>query len=225
MKKPIDQEDPFINELKHKFLNENLNDERIEIKSRNLFQLTGVLTAVFTLLFSSYLLFSTVAGNDDLLFSFSTNRQNELSRELSLLKSQTAEMQEAINTLQKQLDVIKNQPSENRDITTINIELARLDSNLSSLNDTILEKPDTAITAKLLREKQNAIDQKLLDITISQQRLEDRTDNFLSNLIAVPVYAAIAGLVFTVIAAVTSPFLTKLKERFLPKPAKTVKDD
>ncbi len=199
-------------DIKLKFMHEDLRRKRLDTQTRFLFKNTVTLSVILTVLFSFISLFPMSDRKSVFLFPFDKNADN--SKSIEKLENENLRLREDLNKLNENFTDIQKQSSNDKDLSVLNSKLDNLFSNINALNETILEKPDTAITAKLLREKQANLDQKIDSIAANQQRLENKVDGFLSNLIAVPFFAALAGFIFTTIAAIISPLLTKLKNKF-----------
>lgn len=106
---------------------------------------------------------------------------------------------EQINLLQRQVSDLNGRidgltpatsSAPGLEMQSMNLRLGQIENRQSSLEMTMDQDPEKAITSILLREKQFTLQQKMEDISAQQSRLSDKFDNLLIALIVAVIGAA-----------------------------------
>lgn len=99
---------------------------------------------------------------------------------------------------------VKNLSETLKSIDTANPSLAVLDSRLTAVENqqhsiatTILEDPDKALTARLLRDKQTTIQASIERLEEQARNTTDKVDTFTSTLLTIPVITFLLTILAT----------------------------
>ncbi|MFA5894196.1 MAG: hypothetical protein WC851_00295 [Candidatus Shapirobacteria bacterium] len=173
----------------YSYLHDNYKDTKLDSLSKVFLSMFIVSTAVISLFLlpGNNRLFSSI------LFPTSTTL-NDISK-ISKLEDSVKKLSTAVESINNNL--IKD--PTNTDLKKISIRMSGLESSQEALTETILENPDKALTSKLIREKQIMVENGVAEIKSNLSKLNDRLDNIVTALVAIPLGGFVLSLVSTLI--------------------------
>jgi len=121
-------------------------------------------------------------------FTKDSSQQQQLSKfekSLSLLSENMATFQEFLD-----------QSSQINNTAVLITRLDQLESQQGAIAESILADPDKALTTRLLRDKQENVEEDLNEIKEAQIRLESQFDNFVLFVFLAPILTALVGFFF-----------------------------
>ncbi len=119
---------------------------------------------------------------------------SDLTKEINTLNQMQIQL---INTDKKLKDistVIEKRPD---DLNLINFDsrITRLENQTNAISSTILQDPEKAITASLLRKKQIETESTLIEIKDSEAKINQRIDNITLTVVAIPLIGFVLSLI------------------------------
>lgn len=153
----------------------------------------AILLSVYTLLALALLVFFKNKATDIMLWPFGDTQKINNSENL----------EKRLNTLDKEVIILNetlSKSTENNYSTSyLNSKIENLNLRQKSIESSISTDPEKALTSVLLREKQINIENGLLELRNSQDKLNTRVDNLITTVIVGPIVTAILGFIFWVL--------------------------
>ena len=120
---------------------------------------------------------------------FSERRNSEEQRKMEYLESEIVKINDSVD----RLDKLFEENSKNTDLAVISTRLGSVEEKQSNIEQTILMDPDKAITTRLLRDKQEVLNNELTETKNALIRLNDKLDNFIIGVFATPLLVGLIG--------------------------------
>jgi hypothetical protein len=124
----------------------------------------------------------------------------EVSKGIDTFATDYTELRQSNDELKKKLTEIEaslEKDPGNVEVSRLEARIDALETRSQNIADTIMDDPDRAITTRLIREKQIALDENIKATQAATAALNDRLDNFLMTLVAGPIIAAIVAIIGT----------------------------
>lgn len=111
------------------------------------------------------------------------------------LKKSNEDLKKRVSNLEA---VIAKSP-EDINLSQLETRVGTLEKESKNIADTILEDPDRAISTRLLREKQVAMDDAIKSAQLANVSVNSRLDGFLMTLVAAPIIGAVLAAIGTLV--------------------------
>jgi len=124
-------------------------------------------------------------------------------REMQIIYNKISSLDQGYNSIQKEL-AISATDSASRNML---IRLANIETKQDALSQTILVDADKALTARLLREKQQDLEARFAQVQSNQSELNNKIDNIVTATVVIPI----GGVVLTLVSGFIIYLFSKLK--------------
>lgn len=167
-------------------------EEQRGAKARRYYVMLFALMAVYSVLAAGIFAFK---DNDSFFTPEDTKSINELQTELEATQRETQQTDENV----KKLITILEKPVQDPGQKALLARIEKLEIKQRAIETTVLEDPEKALTARLLREKQSNLEQQVKELKEDNAKLDSKIDQFISTIITVPIIGFALALLSIVI--------------------------
>jgi hypothetical protein len=147
-----------------------------------------ILFAAVTAFYITVVIFLFSQGNIGLIFPTSSR---VFTTQLGNLSVKQAALDQRVKAIEKNVANTTGTVTLN----TLTARVNNVDADVQNIKETILDDPDKAITARLLREKQDEVNRNLADMKANVNQLAGQIDKIFWTIIIVPLLG-LMGYVF-----------------------------